>query len=285
MSSHVRPPGDGLSTPRMLAVGGAVATTALALAGSLGFGPGAASAARPPAHSTVTSSSIGSSSAGSDRADSQGSGTDAGEPSSQGSGRWLTVQDGSVGRGDSSASDSSTSGGRPGSGGTPDTGSAAGSEGTTGSGTSTGSASGSGSSTAAVAVPAQSGTGRRVVYDISEQRVWLVDADGSIERTYLVSGPRRESLVQPRTYLVESRSRHAVSYNQVETMQYMVRFTQGENYAIGFHDIPAYADGSLAQSRSDLGTPMSAGCIRQWEPDAKAMWRFAAIGTKVVVVA
>jgi lipoprotein-anchoring transpeptidase ErfK/SrfK len=134
-------------------------------------------------------------------------------------------------------------------------------------------------------VPAGSGAGRRVVYDISAQRVWLVDSDGSVLRTYLVSGPRRESLVPPGVYQVTSRSLHTVSYNQLETMKYMVRFTSGEHYPIGFHDIPAYGDGTLAQTRSELGTPMSAGCIRQWEPDAKAMWQFAPDGSKIVVVA
>jgi lipoprotein-anchoring transpeptidase ErfK/SrfK len=67
-------------------------------------------------------------------------------------------------------------------------------------------------------------------------------------------------------------------------MKFMVRFAHGERAAIGFHDIP-YKDGSLVQSRSDLGTPLSSGCIRQWRPDAKALWRFAPVGTPVVVVA
>jgi lipoprotein-anchoring transpeptidase ErfK/SrfK len=134
-------------------------------------------------------------------------------------------------------------------------------------------------------VPAESGTGRRVVYDVSAQRVWLVDADGSVERTYLVSGARKESLLPPDAYQVTSRSRETVSFNHKETMSYMVRFASGEHSAIGFHDIPALPDGSLVQTHADLGTPMSAGCIRQWEPDAKAMWRFAQVDTPVIVVA
>jgi lipoprotein-anchoring transpeptidase ErfK/SrfK len=67
-------------------------------------------------------------------------------------------------------------------------------------------------------------------------------------------------------------------------MKYMVRFAHGENAAIGFHDIP-YEDGELLQSRADLGTPRSSGCVRQWRQDAKALWNFAPEGTKVVVVA
>jgi lipoprotein-anchoring transpeptidase ErfK/SrfK len=44
-------------------------------------------------------------------------------------------------------------------------------------------------------------------------------------------------------------------------------------------------DGRLLQTRAQLGTPQSHGCIRQWLPDAKALWDFAPVGTKVVVTA
>src|SRR5262245_23710797 len=40
----------------------------------------------------------------------------------------------------------------------------------------------------ALSLPASSGTGRRVVFDQSEQRVWLVGPSDAVERTYLVSG-------------------------------------------------------------------------------------------------
>jgi lipoprotein-anchoring transpeptidase ErfK/SrfK len=133
-------------------------------------------------------------------------------------------------------------------------------------------------------LPAHSGSGKRVVFDQSEQRVWLVSSDGSVVRSYLVSGSKTDNLT-PGTYHVYARQRHTVSFNYKETMNYMVSFTSGEKWPIGFHDIPAYPDGRLAQSRSDLGTPESAGCIRQWIGDAKALWRFAPLGTTVVVVA
>jgi lipoprotein-anchoring transpeptidase ErfK/SrfK len=68
------------------------------------------------------------------------------------------------------------------------------------------------------------------------------------------------------------------------TMQYMVRFAHGQRAAIGFHDIPV-DDGRRLQTRAELGTPQSHGCIRQWRPDAKALWYFAIVGTKVVVTA
>ena len=133
-------------------------------------------------------------------------------------------------------------------------------------------------------LPAKSGAGKRIVFDESAQRVWLVAADDRVVRTYLVSGAKDEELLEPGSFHVYSKSRDAVSYNLKETMNYMVRFTAGENAAIGFHDLPAYHDGTLAQSRDELGTPLSAGCVRQWVADARALWEFAPVGTLVVVV-
>lgn len=133
-----------------------------------------------------------------------------------------------------------------------------------------------------VPVPADSGEGRRVVFDQGAQRVWLVKADGTVQRTYLVSGSIYDNL-QPGTYSVYSRSRHAWGVDNSGTMRFMVRFTQGPSAAIGFHDIPVL-DGEKVQPRTDLGTPQSHGCIRQKTPDAKALWDFAPLGTTVVVV-
>lgn len=134
------------------------------------------------------------------------------------------------------------------------------------------------------ALPADSGTGVRVVFDISDQRVWLVGAKNHVERTYLVSGSIHDNL-DPGSYEVYSKSRHAVSFDNRETMDFMVRFAHGERAAIGFHDIPVFDDGTLAQTKSELGTPQSAGCIRQWKPDALALWKFTEVGTPVVVTA
>jgi hypothetical protein len=132
-------------------------------------------------------------------------------------------------------------------------------------------------------VPAGSGHGRRVVFDMSDQRVWLVRADGSVHRTYLVSGSRVDN-VQAGSFEVYSRSRHATGYTGSTTMDYMVRFTTGEQAAIGFHDIPVDAAGRPVQGIGELGTATSAGCIRQRTADAKVMWAFARLGTPVVVV-
>lgn len=132
-----------------------------------------------------------------------------------------------------------------------------------------------------VALPPGSGSGRRVVFSESDQRVWLVAEDGQVERTYLVSGSVYDNL-DPGTYQVYSRSRQAWGIDDSGTMRFFVRFTRGETAAIGFHDIPV-ADGQPVQSVDQLGTPQSHGCIRQRRADARALWRFAPLGTTVVV--
>ena len=129
------------------------------------------------------------------------------------------------------------------------------------------------------------GTGKRIVFDISDQRVWLVDPDSGgndkVLRTYLVSGSLTDNL-SPGSYEVYSRSRWAAGIDDSGVMEYFVRFTRGANAAIGFHSIPT-KDGQPLQARARLGTPQSHGCIRQALPDAKRLWDFAPVGTKVVV--
>jgi hypothetical protein len=133
-------------------------------------------------------------------------------------------------------------------------------------------------------VPAHSGEGKRIVFDQSDQRVWLVDEDETVEKTYLVSGSLYDNLF-PGTYSVYSRSEQAWGVDDSGTMRYFVRFTQGTNgSAIGFHDIPV-DDGHLVQTVAQLGTPQSHGCIRQEREDAIALWEFAPIGTEVDVTA
>jgi hypothetical protein len=99
-----------------------------------------------------------------------------------------------------------------------------------------------------------------------------------------VSGSLTDNL-QPGTYQVYARARHAIGIDDSGTMQYFVSFTQGPTgAAIGFHTIPT-KDGVPLQTEAQLGTPRSHGCIRQATPDAIALWDFAPDGTKVVVVA
>ena len=132
-------------------------------------------------------------------------------------------------------------------------------------------------------LPEGSGRGYRVVFSQSRQRVWLVAAGDAVRRTYLVSGSVSDNL-DPGSYEVYSRSAQAWGIDDSGTMKYFVRFAHGDNAAIGFHDIPV-DDGRPVQDVDQLGTPLSHGCVRQRRADAIALWRFAPLGTRVVVTA
>jgi len=132
------------------------------------------------------------------------------------------------------------------------------------------------------ALPADTGQGRRIVFSEEAQRVWLVRDDGSVRRTYLVSGSVEDNL-DPGRYTVFSKSRWAVGVDDSGVMEFFVRFAHGQHAAIGFHTIPTKL-GTALQSRAQLGTPQSHGCIRQARADAVSLWNFAPEGTPVVVI-
>ena len=134
-----------------------------------------------------------------------------------------------------------------------------------------------------LAVPANSGSGRRVVYSKGRMRVWIIEADGTLVRTYLVSG--RYNQPNYGTYAVFSRSSYTCNINHPNVcMRWMVRFAKGPSGDnIGFHEIPR-DNGVPLQSNAQLGQALSSGCVRQSTADAMFMWGWANIGTKVVVV-
>jgi hypothetical protein len=130
--------------------------------------------------------------------------------------------------------------------------------------------------------PVGSGHGRRIVFDQSEQRVWLVGSDGTPKRSYLVTGSNRGNL-RPGFYSVKSRTRYARTYRGGGTLEYFVKFTQGRTAAIGFHAVTVRNNGTLVYARQDLGKARTPGCVELWRDDAKALWEFAPVGTRVVV--
>ena len=124
---------------------------------------------------------------------------------------------------------------------------------------------------------------RHVVYDRSAQRVWLVEADGSLYDTYPVSG--KATLPSPGRYEVFSKSRWSSSPEYLVTMEHMVRFVKGTTgLDIGFHSIPRTYGNHPIQTVDELGQPRSAGCVRQDDAKAEQLYQWAPMGTPVVVI-
>lgn len=125
------------------------------------------------------------------------------------------------------------------------------------------------------------GSGKRIIYSNGEQRVWLIEASGELTKTHLVSG--RRGVPAAGEYEVYSKSRHASAPYKGIKMEYMVRYTFGINWPLGFHSIPVRPDKTPLQTIEQLGTHRSAGCSRQHIDDAEFVFHWADLGTKVVV--
>jgi hypothetical protein len=127
------------------------------------------------------------------------------------------------------------------------------------------------------------GTGKRVVFDRAGLRVWAVDDQERVVRSYLVTGSRFNNQV-PGVFHVYSRSEMGTAWNGLADVPKMIRYRKTELGAIGFHGIPIHkSDGTPYQTDAELGQRLSGGCQRQSTLDAAFLWGFAQIGTTVVV--
>ena len=128
------------------------------------------------------------------------------------------------------------------------------------------------------------GTGKRIVYQRAGQRVWAIDDNEHIVRSYLVSGSRFNN-EETGKHKVYSKSETTTAWNGQADLPLMVRWLDTDRGAIGFHQIPRHrSDGTLYQTDAELGTRLSGGCQRQTALDAQFMWYFADIGTPVYVL-
>jgi len=133
-------------------------------------------------------------------------------------------------------------------------------------------------------LPPNSGSGKRLVYDRDQQRVWAVSAQEVVIRSWLVSGSRYPN-EHPGVHKVFSRSELSTAWNGKAYLHEMVRYDRTPIGAIGFHALPIHvADGTPYQTDAELGTRLSGGCTRQANLDADFTWAFAQIGTTVVVI-
>jgi hypothetical protein len=125
-----------------------------------------------------------------------------------------------------------------------------------------------------LAVPLKSGTGQRVVYALHDRRVWLVGPKGERKRTFAVM----PSTVNPApgSYQVTSRTGQTPGSDGV-TIEHVVRFASVNGTTIGFS---AALDGSMPSPDPGLKT----GGVRMSRADGNALWAFATVYSKVVVI-
>ncbi|OIJ69941.1 hypothetical protein WN71_000600 [Streptomyces mangrovisoli] len=126
----------------------------------------------------------------------------------------------------------------------------------------------------AAAVPASSGSGRRVVYSLAQKRVWLVDGDDVASRTFTV-WPGTVS-PDPGSYTVSVRRDSTTGSDGVK-IEHIVYFAAKSGLNIAFSNA---VDGSEPSPASGTQT----GGIRMHTADGAALWTFGSTGTKVTVV-
>ena len=126
---------------------------------------------------------------------------------------------------------------------------------------------------------------KRVVYDKALMTVWLIKADNTVVARYPVVG--RWDRPAAGSYRVFSKSTKAFNPNSKVTFNHMVRFTYGPDTksAIGLHAIPKYYDGTMMHSNKQLGLAIArGGCVRLSEEAAAHVYKFAKVGTLIVVL-
>jgi hypothetical protein len=126
---------------------------------------------------------------------------------------------------------------------------------------------------------------KRVVYDKALMTVWLIKADNTVVGQFPVVG--RWDRPAAGTYRVFSKSTKAYNPNSKVTFNHMVRFTYGPDTRspIGLHSIPRYYDGKLMHSVNQLGLAIArGGCVRLSEQGAAQVYKFARVGTLIVVL-
>ncbi|MFD3700477.1 hypothetical protein ACFWUZ_30865 [Streptomyces sp. NPDC058646] len=125
-----------------------------------------------------------------------------------------------------------------------------------------------------VPLPADSGSGVRVVYSVGQKRVWLVGEAGQEPKSF----PVVPSTVHPKpgSYAVSSRS-NTVTGSDGVPVEHVVRFANADGVVVGFS---ARVDGATPEPDPNKKT----GGIRMSRADGDAIWAFATINAKVVVV-
>ena len=133
-------------------------------------------------------------------------------------------------------------------------------------------------------LPENSGDGRRIVYERISQRVWAVEDDGQVVRTWLVAGSQYSNEI-PGTHYVYSKSEMSTAWNGAAYLPRMIRWLETARGHIGFHGIPyGVRDGVPYMTEDELGQRLSGGCQRMANLDAEFLWNWAPVGTKVVVL-
>jgi hypothetical protein len=129
--------------------------------------------------------------------------------------------------------------------------------------------------------PPSSGSGRRIVYSNHQQRLWLVEANGQVSHSWLVSG--KHGLPAVATYHVFAKV--PLEPDGPYYLPWTLKFAPVAHGVVDIHGIPLLRT-TMQPIEPDalLGTPESHGCVRMNQDAARFVYDWAPVGTPVVVV-
>ncbi|CAL9307579.1 hypothetical protein [Streptomyces sp. SudanB182_2057] len=123
-------------------------------------------------------------------------------------------------------------------------------------------------------LPDDSGDGRRIVYSLDADRVWLVDATGKPIRTFPVWPGTVDPL--PGRYSITLRTQSLKGSDGVE-IEHVMYFTKADGVNIAFSN-------ALDGASPPPANGQKLGGIRLHKEDGAALWSFGDQGTRVAVV-
>jgi len=130
-------------------------------------------------------------------------------------------------------------------------------------------------------LPPNSGTGRRIVYSNHQQRIWLVEANGAVSHSFLVSG--RHGLPAVGTYHIFARI--PLEPDGSLMLPWTLKFDPlPSGGVVNLHGIPLDGNGNPIEDDALIGTPQSHGCLRMVQSVAHLVFDWSPLGTTVVVV-
>lgn len=129
------------------------------------------------------------------------------------------------------------------------------------------------------ALPANSGSGQRIVYGEAAKRVWLVSGGATVVRTFVVVPG---TVAAPTGSFAVTNRLASVTGTDGTPVQYVVLFDKAK---VGGGAATAFGFDAVANVTGMPPAPNSrTGGVRMAQADAQALWNFSNIGTTVVVV-
>jgi LysM repeat protein len=125
-------------------------------------------------------------------------------------------------------------------------------------------------------------TGRRIVIDLSEQRLYVYQ-NGQLLWNWVVSTGRPGQETAVGHYQVLNKLPNAYAYTWGLQMPYWLGIYWAGSLQNGIHALPIQADGQRLWS-GYLGTPVSFGCIILGTQNAQMLYNWATVSTPVDVV-